>query len=122
MGQVVLTINGKPYSVTCGDGEDERIRKLGQYIDAKVADFARTLGQIGDARLLVLTALVLADELAEAREAAIRARRASIAAAVPSETQRDSAAEDVVASGIDSLAARVEAIASRLEAAHLKER
>ena len=39
MGQVNLTVNGRPFAVTCDDGQEGRIRRLGQYVDAKVAEF-----------------------------------------------------------------------------------
>ncbi len=70
MAQITVSINGRGYPVACNDGEEQRITELARYIDAKVKGFAQELGQIGEARLLVLTALVLADELAEAQEGA----------------------------------------------------
>src|SRR5215472_4076335 len=69
LGQVNLTVNGRPFVVTCDDGQEGRIRRLGQYVDAKVAEFVGSLGQVGEARLLLLAALVIADELADANEA-----------------------------------------------------
>ena len=119
MAQVAVTINGKSYPVTCDDGQEERIRRLAQYIDGKVAGFVKNLGQVGEARLLLLAALVLADELAEANDAVLRARRGAAAAGNGQAGRHDSAAEAVLASGIESLAARIEAIAVRLENTHL---
>jgi cell division protein ZapA len=107
MGQVSLTVNGRPFTVTCDDGQEARIRRLGQYVDAKVAEFVGTLGQVGEARLLLLAALVIADELADANEALRLARDGSRAAAA--------AASDAAASGIQAIAQRVETIAARLE-------
>jgi cell division protein ZapA len=114
MPQVVLTINGHRHPVACDEGQEERIRQLGQYIDAKIADFAKPGGQggqVGEARLLVMAALVIADELAEATEALRRERSRPATAA----TDRDAATESVVAAGIESLAARIEAVAAQLE-------
>ena len=68
MAQITVTINGRAYPVACNEGEEAAHRaSSARYIDAKVAGFARELGQIGEARLLVLAALVLADELADAQ-------------------------------------------------------
>lgn len=106
MGQVSLTINGRPFAVTCDDGQEGRIRRLGQYVDAKVAEFVGSIGQIGEARLLLLTALVITDELADANEA-LRLERNGARAA--------EAATEATASGINGIAQRVEAIAARLE-------
>jgi len=108
VGQVNLTINSRPFAVTCDDGQEGRIRLLGQYVDAKVAEFAGNIGQVGEARLLLLAALVIADELADANEA-LRLERSGARAA-----EADAAAE-VAASGINGIAQRVEAIAARLE-------
>jgi cell division protein ZapA len=108
MAQVNLTVNGRPFAVTCDDGQEARIRQLGEYVDAKVVEFVRSVGQVGEARLLLLAALVIADELAEATEA-LRQERSGVHDAAAS------AAADAAASGIQSLAQRVEAIAARLE-------
>src|SRR5438132_13439107 len=108
MGQISLTVNGRPFALVCEDGQEARIGRLGQYVDAKVAEFVGSVGQVGEARLLLLAALVIADELADANEALrlerSEARDAEAAAAV-----------DAAADGIHGLAQRVEALAARLE-------
>jgi len=109
LGQVNLTINGRPFAVTCDDGQEGRIRRLGQYIDGKVAEFVGSIGQVGEARLLLLAALVIADELADANEA-LQLERSGARA-----SEAAGAAADAAASGINGIAQRVEAIAARLE-------
>jgi cell division protein ZapA len=104
MGQVAVTVNGRSYAVACDDGQEARIRQLAQYLDAKVGGFTARLGQAGESRLLLLAGLVLADELAEAREALKAAQSAA-----------DSEAA-AAAAGVDALAERIEAIAARLGA------
>ena len=108
MAQVTVTINGRGYPVSCNDGEERRIEELGRYVDAKVKVFSRELGQIGENRLLLLAALVLADELADAQSGT--ARPAANGAAHD---------EGLAAAGIENLAQRIEAIAARLETAHI---
>ena len=110
MGQVNLTVNGRPFAVTCDDGQEGRIRRLGQYVEAKVGEFVGSVGQVGEARLLLLAALVIADELADANEA-LRVERNGTRAA-EAET---AAASDAAAGNIHGIAQRVEAIAARLE-------
>ena len=68
MGQVTVPVNGRSFTVTCDDGQEPRIRRLAQYVDAKVAEFVSSIGQVGEARLLLLAALVIADELSDARD------------------------------------------------------
>jgi len=106
VGQISLTVNGRPFAVTCDDGQETRIRRLGQYVDAKVAEFVGNLGQVGEARLLLLAALVIADELADANEA-LRLEQSGAHAA--------EAGANTAASSVNGLAQRVEAIAARLE-------
>lgn len=108
MAQVSVTINGRSYPVACDEGQEQRIRELARNIDSKVSGFARQLGQAGEARLLVLAALMLADELAEANETLRR-----MSAQPPGPDTRG------VATGIAQLAARVEAVAARLESSHI---
>jgi len=110
MAQVSITINGRSYPVTCGDGEESRIRELARDIDSKVSNFARQMGQAGEARLLVLAALLLADEVAEVNEAL---RTMSAHSPVPAPD------DDALAAGVEKLAARVEAVAARLESSHI---
>jgi cell division protein ZapA len=80
MGQVAVTITGRTYTLRCTDGEEARVAELAAYVaaraDALAAEFRSESGPIGDDRLLLLTALLLADELWEAREAAAAAASA----------------------------------------------
>jgi cell division protein ZapA len=68
MGQVSVPVNGRSYAITCDDGQEARIRRLAQYVDAKVGEFVASVGQVGEARLLLLAALVIADELSDAND------------------------------------------------------
>jgi cell division protein ZapA len=114
MPQVALTINGRSYQVACDAGQEDRIRQLGQYIDTKVSEFAKSSGQIGDARLILMAALVITDELAEATES-LRRERNRGGNGWTVEHDRSAATESVLAAGIESLVARIEAVALRLE-------
>lgn len=96
MAQVEIEISGRRYELSCRDGEEERLRLLGRLVDAKAADVARAIGKASEARELLLTALLLADELDEARGAAAR-----------EEAQRV-AAMDRYAEKLETLAARLE--------------
>jgi cell division protein ZapA len=109
MPQVTVTINGHPHAVQCDPGEEHRIRELARMVETKVAGFAEQSARVGEARLLVLAALVLADELAEATDTL---RRLSARAGA-------SADDPALADGIDRLARRIEAVASRLETPHI---
>jgi cell division protein ZapA len=113
MGQVVVTVNGRAFPLNCADGEEPRTRRLAQYVDGKISDFVKSHGQIGEARLILLAALVIADELSDTNDLVQNERgRAQSAAAG---TTEDNGA--VIAAGIRGLAQRIESIAARLESA-----
>jgi cell division protein ZapA len=109
MAQVTITINGRAYPVACNEGEEQRIAELARYVDGKVKAFAKDLGQIGEARLLVLAALIVADDRANALVPPGRPPAGNGAAAD----------EGKLAAGIENLAQRIEAIAVRLETSHI---
>ena len=110
MGEVVVKVNGRDFALSCADGQEPRIRRLAQYVDGKIGEFAKNLGQIGEARLILLAALVIADELSDANEAAQQALNRARAVAGPG-----GEATERAASGIRGIAERIESIAARLE-------
>jgi cell division protein ZapA len=67
MAQVTLDVNGRPYVVGCEDGQEAQLRELARTIDAHVRQVARDLGQLGETRLFLMAALLLADELTETK-------------------------------------------------------
>jgi cell division protein ZapA len=110
MSQVSVTVNGHPYKIECDDGQEPRIRRLAQYLDARVGEFVKNIGQVGEARLLLLAALVITDELSDANEALQQAQSRHRAA--------ETAADDAVAAatgGIHGIAQRIEALTARLD-------
>lgn len=63
MSQSVVTIrlNGNPYQIGCGVGEEAHVSKLGEEVDSVMQSLIASVGQIGEARLLAMVALILAD-------------------------------------------------------------
>ena len=70
MGQINILVGGRHYPIACGDGEEEQVRRLADIVNRKADELTGTLGPMGEGRLLLMTALMLADELAEARQQA----------------------------------------------------
>ena len=66
MSEVTLLIGGKHYSLACAPGEEERVKRLGAHIDSKLAQLGGNIAA-SPAQNLVFAALLLADELDEAR-------------------------------------------------------
>ena len=111
MSQVVVKINGRDFPLSCPDGQEPRIRRLAQYVDAKTVEFRNSLGQIGEARLMLLAAIVIADELLDTSEA-LQQERNRAQNATP---QIGEGASGAAASGLRDVAERIESIAARLE-------
>ena len=106
MPMLELTINGRRHQLQCAEGEEPRLRRLASYIDGRVADLARQHGQIGDARLLVMVGLMIADELSDANDE-IRRLRATA-------SDDASIGERQAAEALDRVAARIEQLAGGL--------
>lgn len=65
MASVSVTINGRRYEIACDEGQEAQISRLGRHVDDRVRQLAAAVGQLGDTRLLVMTSLMLADELSD---------------------------------------------------------
>ena len=99
MALVQLEVGGRPYQVGCRDGGEARLKELGRLVDAKAAEVIRAIGAGDEGRQLLMTALLLADELDEAR---------SVVAELAAEEGARAAAIARCAERIDALAATLE--------------
>lgn len=66
MAQVTVTVNGRTYAVGCDDGAEDHVRYLAEYLDSRVKELVGSVGQVGEARLLLMAALTVSDDLANA--------------------------------------------------------
>lgn len=101
MAEVTIDVGGRRYDVTCRDGEEEQLRRLGRLVDQKAEKARAAVGGLNESRQLLLAALLLADELNDLR-GGLR---------VPLPPDTDSALADAV----EQLASRVETLAEHLE-------
>ena len=67
MAQINVDVNGRPYAVGCEDGQEPHLMELAKMFDHQVRQVSQDMGQLGDTRLFLMGALLLADELADAR-------------------------------------------------------
>lgn len=106
MAQVTLDVNGRPYVVGCEDGQEQHLTELARIFDRQVRQVGQQLGQLGETRLFLMGALLLADELAEtkARMAAIQADLGRLQSDQARIEARAVAALDNAAKRIDKLA------------------
>ena len=67
MAQIQVEVNGRPYAVGCEDGQEPHLMELARMFDHQVRQVSQDMGQLGDTRLFLMGALLLADELLDAR-------------------------------------------------------
>ena len=111
MGQVSITVNGRDYQIACDDGEEEHLSYLAKYIKHHVDDLVQSIGQVGEARLILMAALIMADELSEAYTELDEARARLDGKGASAGAEREATA----AADIEGLAERLEGIAARVE-------
>ncbi len=109
MAQVTVTINDRRYNVACDDGQEAHLSRLGAYIDRRVSELVAAVGQIGDAKLLVMVSLLIADELSDvyAEMETIKSGGKGAAAAAAAETR--------LGESLEKISERIESIAESLE-------
>jgi cell division protein ZapA len=116
MATVNATIAGRQFRLACEDGQEEHLQMLASDIDQRIEGLRKQFGEIGDTRLTVMAALMVADEMSEAAHKVRRMeeeldalRDARIVA-----TDRAKAASDAVVGAFNSAAERLEGITRKL--------
>jgi cell division protein ZapA len=66
MSHINVTINGRQYRMACEEGQEARLLKLAEGLEARVEQLRGKFGEIGDQRLTVMAALTACDELLDA--------------------------------------------------------
>jgi cell division protein ZapA len=107
MAQVTVEVNGRPYAVGCEDGQEQHLLDLARMFDQQVRHVSADMGQLGDTRLFLMGALLLADELFDAR-----GRLASLQAEVARLQTERSRIETRAVSALESAAQKIEKLAS----------
>ncbi len=80
MAQVTIRINGYAYTVGCEDGQEPHLTRMAAEIEQRITSIKAIGGQSGEARLLMLAALLLADELHDMRQTAAAQAEAPVSA------------------------------------------
>lgn len=117
MGKVSLDINGRKYAMGCEDGEEERLLRLGQKLDDRVAQMANQFGQIGDLRLLVMAGITMMDEVEDTNEnldLRVDARAAGLRQERDAATLASAKSQADAAKALAKAAKRIEGLAAKL--------
>ena len=119
MAQVTVTIAGKAYRMACGEGEEAHLQGLARQIDERMESLKRNFGEIGDQRLTIMAAIVVADQLAEAnrRIAELEVELVNIKSDASDRLTDQDRRTDLLADSIDAAAVRIERIAHDLRGA-----
>ncbi len=107
MAQVTVKINGYSYTVGCEDGQEQHLSDMATQVESRIESIRQLGSQSGEARLLVLAALLMADELHD-----MKVDLEAVRSAAPAGRKK---AEGDSARRLARLAARAEQIAADLE-------
>jgi cell division protein ZapA len=103
VGQVSIEVNGREYQVGCEDGQEKRLAELAASVDAQVRQVADDVGPLGETRLLLMGALVMADDMAE-----LRAEITQLQTELAALKAAGGRAEQTAIAALDAAAARIE--------------
>jgi cell division protein ZapA len=108
MPMVPVVVNGRTYDIACDPGQEEQLKRLAGDFAARVERLVAQVGQVGDARLMLMAGLLVADDLASLRQGGANGA---------DREHSTSGDMEALADAVGDLASRVEAIAGKLEAA-----
>lgn len=124
MGQIVIKVNDQNYTLACRDGEEERLTELSEYVNNKAETLTKSMGQVGETRVLLMASLLLADEaldtgdkLEKAKAKAKKLAETKSAGTAQGGGAGSGAAEIKVAALLSEAADAIEGIAAELESA-----
>ncbi len=123
MARVSVSINKQSYEIACEEGQQESVLALASIVNEKVSDLVAEVGHVGEARSLVMAALLMADETQEMKkdmtrikaEADSRALDAADKASLQA-VKDQSQAQSMTLKTLSEAAKRMESIAERIEA------
>jgi cell division protein ZapA len=106
MAQLTIEVNGKPYVVGCEDGQEQHLRDIAALFDEQVRQISVEVGSLGETRLFLMAALMMADEMSDVKARLERLK------AEQAERQAEQGRADVRAvAALEAAAKRIEALA-----------
>jgi cell division protein ZapA len=116
MPLVNVMVNGRAYTIACDDGEEQHLRELAGHVDAKVRELLSSVGQVGESRLLLMAALLIADEHHDAaHKLHLRMEEfGALSSAHEAVSSRLTQSEGAAADAFEAATRRIEDIAAKL--------
>jgi cell division protein ZapA len=108
MAQLTIDINGRPYTVGCEDGQETHLREIAHLFDTQVRQVSAEVGQLGETRLFLMGALLLADELSD-----LKLRFAHVQAELNRLQNERAGVEKRAVAALDAATAKIEALGGR---------
>ena len=62
MANVNIKFNNKDYLLSCDEGQEENLVELANHLDLKYTELKKNLGNIGENKLLLITAIKMVDD------------------------------------------------------------
>ena len=62
MANVDIKFNNKDYLLSCDDGQEKNLKELANHLDSKYNKLKKNLGNIGESKLLLITAIQMVDD------------------------------------------------------------
>jgi cell division protein ZapA len=116
MTHVNVTINGRQYRMACEEGQEARLLRLAENLEARVVNLRGKFGEIGDARLTVMAAITIADELFDAgnRIRALEEEVEALREVRVTASERARITQAAVANALNSASDRIEKMTQEL--------
>jgi cell division protein ZapA len=110
MSHINVTINGRQYRMACEEGQELRLLKLAESFEQRIQNLRGKFGEIGDARLTVMAALTVCDELLDAssRIPSLEKELEELRGVRAAAADRAKATQTAVANALNSAADRIE--------------
>lgn len=123
MPDEIITIGGKTFEVACQPGEEHFLQSAARLLDAEARVLLSQIGRLPEARMLLMSGLMLADKIAgledrvaraeeEAASARAEAERLALAPRGPAPAP---AVPPAALASLAELAARAESLAEQIE-------
>jgi cell division protein ZapA len=110
MSHINVTINGRQYRMACEEGQEVRLLRLAENLESRVESLRGKFGEIGDARLTVMAALTVCDELVDANQRILNLEKelSTLRDVRVAAVDRAKATQTAVANALNAAAERIE--------------
>jgi cell division protein ZapA len=126
MPEVTIEIGGRQFEVACQDGEEHYLRSAEKLLDAEASVLQEQIGRMPEPRMLLMSALMLADKTAALQEKHTGSEKLLAETRVELEQLKNAPAHEAktveveiippqIGDSLADIAARAERLAQRLE-------